>query len=394
MKKAADAGSREACHALSECYEFGLEGISPDEMAKKSWQLEGRKAGNNIRNTSSNTSTGRRNRRKTNTQNSNSGSSSSEDDENDDVPAKELPLIARRDSVAAAATLAGWREADEADQEMAEKAMEDERIKKKQTLQRLTAAATPTAPEAPAAKEIETQHVPTTKTRKIETQHVMAVPVDLEKAQYYCVRGSMIGDAIRNGTLLQVKDGLSFAIASPTPPETTKAKDARENKERKKERKNKRKGESGRRRRMSKYVKQILPSSSISSVVSHSNSRTNGGRPSITTPRVSARNSTHADRTMATTQQQHALNKANKSSKPGKPGKPRKLPIPPLPMPIQLPRTSGWSEDHEQWQGPQGPGIPGFGMSVYHSFVSVNQGALVPAAKSSVFPFGGNTVES
>jgi hypothetical protein len=41
-----------------------------------------------------------------------------------------------------------------------------------------------------------------------------------------------------------------------------------------------------------------------------------------------------------------------------------------------------------------GPAIPGFGMMVYHSNVSNSQGALVPAAKSSVYPFGGNTVES
>jgi hypothetical protein len=123
---------------------------------------------------------------------------------------------------------------------------------------------------------------------------------------------------------------------------------------------------------MSKYVTKHVPLSTTKK----------SGHDSIVTPRL--------DDGGSNSSRHKTKKKKNKSA-----AKAKRLPIPPLPTPVSSTRRSlGWTETHNQWQGPQGPGVAGFGMRPTHSAVSsVSQSALVPAAKSSVYPFGGNTVE-
>jgi hypothetical protein len=356
LTKAAKTGNREACHALSECYEFGVENISIKE--KKQWYIK--KYGN-------------QNIQKTYHQHVLEAQrklleSSDEDEEKEEET--NVPIVARRSSVGHAATLAGWKEADDADLLKAVQLQEAGKSRKKQILENLAhggidgGGGQTDGSVKREGGEHGTNNNPLS--LKLNQMH-MVVKKDLIKAQYFRERGTKISTAINKGEILKVNDGFFFAIATPTAPKTIREENQRKKKERKK------KGEKGRRTRMSKYVTKHVPLSTT---------KKSGHYNSIVTPRL--------DDGGSNSSRHKTKKKKNKSA-----AKAKRLPIPPLPTPVSSTRRSlGWTETHNQWQGPQGPGVAGFGMRPTHSAVSsVSQSALVPAAKSSVYPFGGNTVE-
>jgi TPR repeat protein len=309
LKKAAKSGSKEACYALSEYYEFGVENITF------------------IINSTSR-------RRRTNTIpkiESNSSSSSDSSDEDEKKEDGTVPLIARRDSVAAAARLAGWKEADLAEE------LEEERIKKeemekmknmKEAIMKKNVPPPPPPPPTLSPTAMTSTAMTTTASPLNDTK--MAIEVNLKKSQYYRLRGYKISQAVKKGKILKLHDGYSFAIASPLAPETIMEGEKRKKKEQKK-----RRGEIGRRRKMSKYVINHAPLSIQHKKGSEKLKR----QDSIITPRIGNTNGSSS----------------GKRRKSNNKGKARHLPIPPLPMPVTVgPQTPGWTNDHNLWQGPQG----------------------------------------
>ena len=337
LRQAADAGDPDACRCLSECYEMGVARVSEEEERN----LERRKRRGRTLNIQT-----LRQLKRTNVKTG-----------EDEV----VLLAAKKGMVAQAATLAGWKEADDADRQNEANARANER--------RRIAVAAGWQQEAEIKQaEDETLHLSNIWTPENKDPASMVIKVNLEKAQFWRERGGKIGDAIKNGDILKINDGFSFSIAAPMPNEETI--------------KRKSKGERRKRKKTSKYVARVSRSSSRRRTKDKLDNST-----AIVTPRVSNANN-ELDSNSDEEDNSSAAQKERNQKRS------RHLPIPPLPMPVSLSQTTRWSEDHEVWQGPLGPGIPGFGMAVHHASVSVSQGSFVPAAKSSVFPWGGQTVST
>ena len=340
LKLAANAGDPDACRCLSECYEMGVEGVSKQEERN----LERRKR----RGRTLGIETLRYLQKQSNNPN-----------EKEKEKEKVVLLQANKTEVALAATLAGWKEADDIDREQEK----EEQLKERRKLEVAFGWKNKKDLQQEQDEKLVMKVVKESKKEKVP----FIIKVDLMKAQKWRERGGKIGDAIRNGDILKVEDGFSFAIAAPMPPIITYQK------------KKKLKGERKRRKKTSKYVAKVARSQSRSS---KSNKKKNS--PGIMTPRVGNDMDTDSD-------DDDEMDAADKKSKKN----PRHLPIPPLPLPLHQDNYNTTEGNNQPcWQGPHGPGYIGFGMMRYHTTVSGAQGACIPAAKSSIFPWGGATVSS
>ena len=397
LRAASEAGNYDGCHSLSECYEFGVYEETEEESRRKA---RTRRRGVVV-----------------------SGQTSSILQAMVQLQEREKQQHTEqggfeRESVAKAARKSGWEEADQDERKEEERRRLQEEEEKREKLMQMKqrsgggskngensdrVSTSGGSGESSTCNEEEDKILSSLRSSFGRTEAVtvttqvsplprgvtpdkVVVAVNLIQAQKYRERGMMIGDALKSGEILNVNDGFSFAVAAPKSlkqmddeeEEEERKKERNKNKEERKEKKRERKEERRRERREQRRRE-----------------REQGGGRSINRQRRSSSSSippiaTHGKGVAIITPRRE---KRKKKKKKYEKEKPRKLPIPPLPTPVTTGGTiSGWTDDHDQWQGPQGPGIPGFGMAVFHSGFRGSQGAYVPAAKSSVFPWGGNTV--
>ena len=395
LRAASEAGNYDGCHSLSECYEWGVYEETEEEGRRKA---RTRRRGVVV-----------------------SGQTSSilqamvQLQEKEKEEEKQEGGF-RKGSVAKAARRSGWEEADQEERKEEERRKLQEEEEKREKLMQMKQRSgggskngenseqsdRVSASGGESSNEEEDKILSSLRSSFGRTEAVtvttqvsplprgitpdkVVVAVNLIQAQKYRERGLMIGDALKSGEILNVNDGFSFAVAAPKSlkqmddeEEEERKIERNKNKEERKEKKKERKEERRRERREQRRRE-----------------REQGGGRSINRQRRSSSSSippiaTHGKGVAIITPRRE---KRKKKKKKYEKEKPRKLPIPPLPTPVTTGGTiSGWTDDHDQWQGPQGPGIPGFGMAVFHSGFRGSQGAYVPAAKSSVFPWGGNTV--